>query len=143
MSEFKSTTINIPKLVEFASIGDSSLGFITIAEAHKNVPFEIKRVYWTYFTPHNVIRGGHAHKNLEQIIFAVCGRIEFNIETIDGEKNSFVLDSPDKGLYIPRLVWRDIKFSHNAVLLCLASEVYLEEDYIRHYEDFKILVHEK
>ena len=126
-----------PRLMSFSSIGDSSLGFITVGEVHKNVPFEIKRVYWTYFTPNNVLRGGHAHKQLKQMIFAVCGRIEFNVENLEGRKETFVLDSPDTGLYIPPLTWRDIKFSHNAVLLCLASEAYQEDDYIRDYDTFK------
>jgi len=126
-----------PRLITFSSIGDSALGFITVGEGHKNVPFEIKRVYWTYFTPHNIQRGGHAHKQLEQMIFAVCGRIEFSIENPEGRKETFVLDSPDTGLYIPSLIWRDIKFSHNAVLLCMASDTYQEDDYIRDYDTFK------
>ena len=59
-----------PTIIEFPKIGSSELGYITIAEAQKNIPFDIKRVYWTYFTPQDVVRGGHAHKNLEQVIFA-------------------------------------------------------------------------
>lgn len=127
----------MPSLIEFPSIGDSTLGYITVGEAQKNVPFEIRRVYWTYFTPNNVRRGGHAHKNLQQVVFAVCGVIRFYIENLDGEKKEYVLDSPNIGLYIPRLIWRDIQFSHNAVLLCLASDHYKEEDYIRDYLEFK------
>lgn len=118
-------------------IGNSSLGFITVAENLKNIPFEIKRVYWTYYTPQDIMRGGHAHKNLEQIIFAVSGMIEFNIEDKDGNKETFILDNPSQGLYIPKLIWRDIKFSHSAVLLCLASQFYDENDYFRDYADFK------
>ncbi|ASK31551.1 dTDP-6-deoxy-3,4-keto-hexulose isomerase [Chryseobacterium sp. T16E-39] len=118
-------------------IGSSSLGFITVAENLKNIPFEIKRVYWTYYTPQDIMRGGHAHKNLEQIIFAVSGMIEFNIEDKEGNKETFILDNPSQGLYIPKLIWRDIKFSHNAVLLCLASQFYDENDYFRDYADFK------
>lgn len=126
-----------PKIISFPAIGSSNLGFISIAEQHLNVPFDIQRVYWTYYTPHDVIRGGHAHKDLEQIIFAVSGTIEFNTEDLDGNKINFILDKPHLGLYIPKLVWRDIKFSHSAVLLCLASRLYDEADYIRSYEDFK------
>lgn len=126
-----------PHTIEFPKLGDSTLGYISVAEVSRNVPFEIKRVYWTYYTPDSVLRGGHAHKELEQIIFAVSGRIEFNLETLDGDRQQFVLDRPNLGLYLPRLVWRDICFSHSAVLLCLASEVYLESDYFRNYEDFK------
>lgn len=128
---------NKPQIITFDKIGSSHLGYITIAETQKNVPFDIKRVYWTYYTPHDVTRGGHAHKALQQFIFAVSGTITFNTEDKDGHKETFTLDHPTKGLYIPKLVWRDIQFSHNAVLLCLASEVYDEEDYFRDYESFK------
>ncbi|TWP30656.1 WxcM-like domain-containing protein [Apibacter muscae] len=128
---------NIPKYINFSKIGSSQLGFITVAEAQKNVPFDIKRVYWTYYTPQDVIRGGHAHKELQQVIFAVSGTIEFYTEDLKGNKNNFILDSPEKGLYIPRLIWRNIQFSHNAVLLCLASELYDENDYFRDYNEFK------
>lgn len=125
------------RLIEFPTIGSSALGFISVAECNKNVPFEIKRVYWTYFTPNDVQRGGHAHRQLEQVIFAVSGTIEFNVEDEAGNKSVFVLDKPHKGLYIPKRTWRDIKFSHSAVLLCIASEIYDEKDYIRDYEVFK------
>lgn len=126
-----------PQIITFNKIGSSELGYITIAEAQKNVPFDIKRVYWTYYTPQDVIRGGHAHKELQQVIFAVSGTITFNTEDKGGNKQTFILDHPTKGLYIPKLVWRDIKFSHNAVLLCLASELYDEKDYFRDFEEFK------
>ncbi|MFS4471675.1 GNAT family N-acetyltransferase [Chryseobacterium sp. T20] len=128
---------NNPYLITFDRIGSSQLGYITIAEAKKNTPFDIKRVYWTYYTPQDVTRGGHAHKKLNQIIFAVSGTITFNTEDKNGNTETFVLDHPNKGLFIPKLIWRDIQFSHNAVLMCLASELYDEADYFRSYEDFK------
>ncbi|TZF96192.1 WxcM-like domain-containing protein [Chryseobacterium panacisoli] len=126
-----------PHIINLNKIGSPELGYITISEAQKDVPFDIKRVYWTYYTPQDVSRGGHAHKNLQQLIVAVAGTITFNTEDKDGKKEVFVLDSPNTGLYIPKLVWRDIKFSHSAVLLCLASELYDEDDYFRNYQDFK------
>lgn len=132
-----------PQIITFDKIGSSELGYITIAEAQKNIPFSIQRVYWTYFTPQDVVRGGHAHRNLQQVIFAVSGTITFNTEDKEGNKNTFVLDHPTKGLYIPKLVWRDIQFSHSAVLLCLASELYDESDYFRDFEEFKIVANEK
>lgn len=125
-----------PHIINFSKIGSSTLGYITVAEGAKNIPFEIKRVYWTYFTPNEVQRGGHAHKNLQQVIFAVSGSIEFSTEDTQGNKEVFILDSPEKGLYVPKQIWRDIKFSHNAVLLCIASEHYIEKDYIRDYKEF-------
>ena len=125
-----------PYLIDFNKIGSPNLGYISVGENHENIPFEIKRVYWTYYTPQDVTRGGHAHYDLEQVIVAVSGTITFTTEDLKGKQAEFILDSPDKGLYIPKLIWRDIKFSHNAVLLCMASEKYLEADYIRDYETF-------
>lgn len=129
--------VNEPHLVSLKSIGNSVEGYITIAEAAKSVPFEVKRVYWTYYTPQNVIRGFHAHKELQQLIFAVSGVIKFKVELRDGTIFNFVLDSPHVGLYLPPYTWREIQFSHSAVLLCLASEHFDEADYIRNYKDFK------
>ncbi|MCL1675702.1 sugar 3,4-ketoisomerase [Elizabethkingia meningoseptica] len=127
------TIYSKPQIIIFDKIGSSELGYITIAETQKNVPFDIKRVYWTYYTPQDVIRGGHAHKDLQQIIFAVSGTITFNTEDKEGYCEKFVLDHPSKGLYLPKLVWREIHFTHNAVLLCVASEYYIEDDYLREY----------
>ena len=129
-----------PRIIHFSSIGSSSEGFITVAESHKNIPFDIKRVYWTYYTPQNVIRGHHAHKNLHQLIFALHDKIEFKTEDRFGNKQVFKLDKPNHGLYVPPLTWREICFAHSAILLCLASDIYTEEDYFRDYEQFKLEV---
>jgi len=125
-----------PQIITLNSIGSSNLGYITVAEQNNNIPFEIKRVYWTYYTPNEVERGNHAHEKLEQVIVAVSGIIKFILEDTKGNITEFILDSPSKGLYIPSMYWRTIKFSHNAVLLCLASEHYDENDYIRKKELF-------
>lgn len=125
-----------PQIIQFKGIGSSELGYISVAEAQDLVPFDIKRVYWTYFTPHNVQRGFHAHKELRQVIMAVSGIIRFTLKDQKGNTLEFVLDNPSQGLFIPKLYWREISFSHNAVLLCLASEVFTENDYIRDYEQF-------
>jgi dTDP-4-dehydrorhamnose 3,5-epimerase-like enzyme len=126
-----------PHIITLPQIGDSVLGYISIAEGQKNIPFEIKRVYWTYYTPQNVIRGQHAHKALHQLIFAVSGKIVFETENINRKKEKFILENPNEGLYLPPFTWREIQFSHNAVLLCLASEIYTEDDYLRTYEAFE------
>lgn len=129
---------NKPDLISLNKIGTPSLGYISVLENEDGIlPFKIKRVYWTYFTPNHVKRGAHAHKELEQLIVAVSGIIDFELEDKKGNKYQFTLNSPDKGLYIPKGYWRDIRFSHNAVLLCLASEKYNEKDYIRSYNEFK------
>lgn len=122
-----------PQLITLPKIGDSSLGYITVYE---NYHLKVNRVYWTYYTPDSVVRGNHAHKALEQIIFAVSGSIQFRLESVKGDKFEFTLDKPNIGLYIPPFYWREISFSHNAVLLCLASEEFKESDYIRSYSDF-------
>jgi dTDP-4-dehydrorhamnose 3,5-epimerase-like enzyme len=130
------TTSLKPYLMEYPKIGSPSLGYISVAEVQEDFPFDIKRVYWTYYTPNEITRGGHAHKKLEQIIFAVSGSIIFDVEDYNGSKYKFELDKPHLGLYLPPFTWREIKFSHNAVLLCLASDLFDESDYIRNYNDF-------
>lgn len=129
-------SISTPKIINFNKIGNSSLGYISVAEIEDNIPFEIKRVYWTYFTPNHVKRGAHAHKKLHQVIVAVSGSIELFLKDNIGNEFNFILDNPSKGLYIPNGYWRDIQFSRHAVLLCLASAVYKEEDYIRNFSMF-------
>lgn len=126
-----------PHIVKLGKIGDTITGFITVAENSK-MPFPIERVHWTYSTPESVTRGNHAHKNLKQILVAVAGRIKIDTETIDGTRNSFMLDSPDKGLFLPSRCWRTLHFSNGAVLMCLASMAFDEKDYIRDYEAFRI-----
>ncbi len=126
---------NQPVLFNFPKIGSPPLGYISMAE-NETLPFEVKRIYWTYFTPEEVERGGHSHLQLQQILVAVSGIITVKTEMTSGEKNVFILDAPYKGLFIPKLCWRDLKYSHNAVQMCIASIAYDESDYIRDYETF-------
>lgn len=128
--------MQIPHLVQFDRIGNSSLGYLSVAE-HNNLPFPVKRVYWTYFTPESVTRGGHAHRRLNQILVAVAGRIIINTEMRNGRKDLFVLEDPDRGLFLPVDCWRTMKYSHNAVQMVICSMEYSEADYIRDYDIFK------
>ena len=125
------------KLIKFKSIGSSNLGYISVAEEFNDVPFQIKRTYWTYYTPQNVLRGGHANIDKEMVIIAVSGSIEIEVELKSGFKNTYLLNSPDEGLYLPKLCWHTMKYSHNAVQLVLASNLYSEDDYVRDYQEFK------
>ncbi len=125
-----------PHIINFPKIGDSVQGYISVAE-NQNLPFAVKRVYWTYFTPESVERGGHAHYDLEQILVAVAGSIKISIELSGGIKNDYTLDKPNVGLYIPKMTWRTMQYTHNAVQMCIASMAYEEKDYIRDYETFK------
>ena len=128
--------ITKPRIINFPKIGDSALGYISLAE-NETLPFKVERIYWTYFTPEDVERGGHAHYKLEQILVAVAGKITINTEMPGGLKNTFVLDVPHQGLMIPKLCWREMKYTHNAVQMCIASIVYEERDYIRDYKEFR------
>lgn len=129
--------MNNPTLIKFHKIGTPTLGYISVAEIEKQIPFFIERVYWTYYTPNHVIRGNHAHIKLKQIIIAVSGIIEIELKDKSEKSYKFKLEEPSTGLYVPPGFWRTIRFSHNAVLLCLASHTYDEADYIRNYDVFK------
>jgi hypothetical protein len=130
-----------PYMIYFPKIGNSQLGYISLAE-NENLPFAPKRIYWTYFTPEDVMRGGHAHFELEQILIAVAGKIELRIETINNEVFNFILDNPSIGVYLPKMSWHTMKYSHNAVQMCIASLEYDEKDYIRDYNNFLLLKNE-
>ena len=104
--------IKQPQIFEFPKLGNSSNGYISPAEK-KNLPFVVKRIYWTY-----------------------CMIIT---EMLEGLKTCFILDTPLKGLYIPKLCWREMKYTHNAVQMCIASIAYEEKDYIRDYKEFKTI----
>lgn len=126
-----------PHIIEFPKLGESSIGYISVAENQKHIPFEIKRVFWTYYTPESIVRGRHSHHNTEQVLIAVAGKIIVHTELPDGELQTFVLDTPEKGVYVPPTAWHTMQYSHTAVQMVLASTVYNEKDYIRNYDDFK------
>ena len=124
------------KLIDFHIFGDER-GSLVSLEANKNIPFDIKRVYYIFDTKNDVVRGKHAHKNLQQILIAVSGSCKVLVDN-KKEKQIFDLDNPAKGLYIENNVWREMfEFSKDCVLLVLASEIYNKEDYIYNYEEYK------
>lgn len=127
-----------PYIIEFPKIGDESIGYISVTEFNNNqLPFEIKRVYWTYNTAEFILRGRHAHYNTEQILIAINGKILVTTELANSEIKVFTLDKPNIGLYIPPHVWHTMQYSVDAVQLVLASTHYDENDYIRSYNEFK------
>lgn len=124
-----------PQLIELKRIYDHR-GNLSVVEGNIDVPFEIKRVYWVYDVPGGENRGGHAHKNLSQFIVAANGSFYVNL-TNGNENFSFFLNHPYKGVLVPPGYWRTLDdFSSGAVCLVLASDHFLEDDYIREYEDF-------
>lgn len=123
----------------FQQHGDNRGQLIAIEEL-KDLPFQIKRVYYMYETKEGVRRGFHAHKKLEQILICIHGSCKILLD--DGKDKKIVpLEKPYEGLYIANDMWREMyDFSPEAVLLVLASEYYNEEDYIRNYEEFLELI---
>lgn len=111
-------------------------GNISVVENNKDIPFEVKRVYYLYDVPGGESRGAHAHKELSQLIIAASG--SFTVTLDDGNvKRTFLLNRPYQGLYVKPGIWRDLDdFSSGSVCLVLASHPYDENDYIRNYEDF-------
>lgn len=111
-------------------------GNLTVVQNKSSVPFSVERIYYLYDVPSNAERGGHAHKELYQLIVAASG--SFTITLDDGsEKKSFMLNNPNKGLFVVPGIWRElIDFSSGSVCLVLASMKYEASDYIRFYQEF-------
>jgi acetyltransferase-like isoleucine patch superfamily enzyme len=123
------------RLIELPRITDPR-GNLTFIEGGGHVPFEIRRVYYLYDVPGGAARGGHAHRQLEQLIVAASG--SFEVVLNDGhEERRFSLNRSYFGLYVPRMVWRELEnFSSGSVCLVLASQHYDEADYYRDYDEF-------
>ena len=129
------TTIHDCKLIDLRKISDPR-GNLTVIEGNGDIPFDIKRVYYLYDVPGGESRGAHAHKALYQLLIAANG--SFSVTLDDGkEKVTHNLKRPYYGLLIVPGIWRDLDdFSSGSVCLCLASEHYEAEDYIRDYKEF-------
>lgn len=127
--------MSLIKWIDFPALGDER-GSLVALEAEKSVPFMIKRVYYIFGTKAGVSRGFHAHRKLQQVAICITGSCRMVLD--DGQqRNEVLLNSPNKGLVIGDLVWREMHdFSEDCVLLVLASEHYDESDYIRNYNDF-------
>lgn len=122
-------------IIELPKITDPR-GNLTVAEQLKNVPFDIKRVYWTYDVPGGESRGGHAHKALYQLVVAMSGSFTVTLDNGE-ERKTILLNHPWQGLLIKPNTWRTLDdFSSGAVCMVLASELFDEEDYIYEYSDF-------
>ena len=124
------------KLVELNKKGDAR-GALVVVEQNKDIPIEIKRVYYMFDTASDVRRGFHAHKKLTQIAIPVKGSCRFLLD--DGKSVEHVLlESPTTGLVIEPMVWHEMyDYSDDCVLMVLADDYYDESDYIRSYDDFK------
>jgi len=124
------------RVVEFPIVHDPR-GNLTFIEGGEHVDFDIKRVYYLYDVPGGAERGGHAHKDLHQLLIAMSG--SFDVTLDDGtSRQRFHLNRSYYGLYIPKMIWREIdNFSSGSICMVLASERYDEADYYRDWREFK------
>ena len=123
-------------IIEIDKQNAENKGRYSTVKNSKEIPFDIKRIYYLYDVPFGVMRGGHAHKTLNQVLFAVSGSFTVNLN--DGKvKRSITMNRPNQGLLIKPGIWRTIdNFSSGSVCLVLASEKYNPDDYIRKYSDY-------
>lgn len=129
-------TYKAPHIIDFGKLGSPEIGYLSIAE-NSNLPFKVERIFWTYYTPESIVRGRHAHFKTEQLLFAVTGRIIVTTDDGKGTIETFVLDEPNKGVYLPPNVWHTMQYSHTAIQMVFASLPYDAADYIRDYQQFK------
>lgn len=124
------------RLIEINKIPDQR-GNLSFLQSNKEVPFEIQRVYWIYDVPGGEMRGGHAYRNLNEVIIALSG--SYDVVLHDGEKEyRYQLNRSYYGLYVPKMMWRKIEnFSTNSLALILTDDLYNEDEYIRDFDAFK------
>lgn len=124
------------QMINLETKNTANAGSLTFFESKNDIPFEIKRIYYIYAVPAETVRGGHAHKKLEQLIICLHGKIKVILD--DGnERKDIVLKKPNCGLYLSPGLWRDIVYlEEDSLLFVAASEYYDESDYIRDYDEF-------
>ena len=125
-----------PKIIKIKTI-KSLNGDISIIDRKNNLPFEIKRIFYVHNIPQDSERGGHAHKTLEQFIWAINGILEVKAISQNMKKFNYLLKSPYEGLYLPPMIWSNqFSRSKNSIYCVAASDYYAEKDYIRDWEKF-------
>jgi dTDP-4-dehydrorhamnose 3,5-epimerase-like enzyme len=127
--------VSLINLIDFKSLGDDR-GQLFSLEGNKNIPFDIKRIYYMYGMQSDVPRGFHAHKELQQVAICIKGSCKLVMD--DGTtKEEVVIDTPNTGIVIDKLIWHEMHdFSENCILMVIASDLYDESDYLRNYDDF-------
>lgn len=128
--------MNKVQMLEFPQHGDER-GHLVVVEGMKDVPFEIKRIFYIYGSDAEVVRGQHANRKTEFVLINVAGKSKVRVKDGEGNEAVFCLNRPHTGIYLPTMVWKDMyDFSEDSVLLCLASEHYDNTEYIRDYDEF-------
>lgn len=130
------------KLIEFPQKGDER-GHLVIVEGNQDIPFDIKRVFYIYGSDQDVTRGRHANYRSEFVLINVAGTSKVRVDDGTNQK-VYHLDRPHTGIYLPKLIWKDMyDFSEDSVLLCLASEHYDADEYIRDYNVYLEVMRKK
>ena len=127
------------KLLNFSQLGDKR-GHLVVVEGNKDIPFDIKRIFYIYDSDMNVVRGKHANRLSEFVLINISGKCDIFVD--DGKnQETIVLDKPYQGIYLNKMVWKNMfNFSEDAILLVLSNEYYNNEEYIKDYEEFKSIV---
>jgi len=129
-------TIKDVKLSEFKVMNDEK-GCLIALEQEKQIPFDIKRIFYIYNTDSNVVRGKHANKYSEFCLIALAGSCKVKVVDGKGREEVFELASPNKALYIPKMIWKDMyDFSPHCLLLAVSNEFYNKEEYINDFRDY-------
>lgn len=124
------------RILEFSSHGDDR-GRLVIVEGGQDIPFDIKRIFYIYGSDNKVVRGQHANRKSQFVLINVAGQSK--VKVIDGKGNQIIycLNRPHTGIYLPPMIWKEMyDFSEDSVLLCLSSEHYEPEEYIRDYDKY-------
>lgn len=125
------------KLIDFKERGDER-GYLVAIESEKDIDFELKRLFYIYGSEKDIVRGQHANLKTEFVLINIMGSSKVTVKDGLGNEETYLLDRPDLGLYIPKLLWKDMfDFSNDSVLLVLASEFYDPEEYIRDYDEYQ------
>ena len=128
--------LNGVQMLEFPQHGDER-GHLVVVEGRKDIPFEINRMFYIYGSDANVVRGRHANRRSEFVLINVAGQSKVRVDDGRGNEAVFSINRPHTGLYLPRMIWKDMyDFSADSVLLVLSNEAYDPDEYIRDYDAF-------
>ena len=128
------------RLIEVPKIGEDAIGYLSFAQSNAQLPFVINRVYWTYHLSDNIKRGGHAHIETESVLFCLNGEIKVTTINKFNKTETHLLNQPNIGIYLPKMCWRDMEYKEDSVQMVIASTPYVQEDYIRDFDQFKRMI---
>lgn len=132
--------MNEVRMLDFQVKGDER-GHLVIMEGQADIPFEIKRIFYIFGSDHEVIRGCHANTETQFVLVNVAGTSKVKVKDGEGNEAIYCLNRPHTGIYLPTMVWKEMyDFSEDSVLLCIASEHYNANEYIRDYDEFMKII---